>query len=51
LEKNKKQKIKKIKKNVEKYCSKTKTTGGNTVAIHGIVFKKNYEVKFSSSSI
>jgi hypothetical protein len=34
----KKIKNKKIKKNVEKYCSKTKTTGGNTVAIHGIVF-------------
>jgi hypothetical protein len=36
--KKQKTKNKKIKKNVEKYCSKTKTTGGNTVAIHGIVF-------------
>jgi hypothetical protein len=36
---------------VGKHCSKTKIMWGNIVTIHGVLKKKNYEAKFSTSSI
>jgi hypothetical protein len=39
------------KKHVGKHCSKTKITWGNIVPIHNVLNKKNYEAKFSTSSI
>jgi hypothetical protein len=32
-------------------ATKQKSSGGNTVSIHNVFFKKNYEVKFLASSI
>jgi hypothetical protein len=39
------------KKHVGKHCNKTKTMWGNIVTIYSVLKKKNYEAKFSTSSI